>query len=77
MIFFLRYVKIGLAVLYADVAELADVQDLGSCVHDVQVRPLSSAPLRVFLYDLSISMRTLVFYVGIHIFSITVSSILN
>ena len=25
-------------------AELADVQDLGSCVHDVQVRPLSSAP---------------------------------
>ena len=44
MIFLLIYVTIDLAVSYADVAELADVQDLGSCVHDVQVRPLSSAP---------------------------------
>lgn len=30
----------------AGVAELADVQDLGSCVYDVQVQPLSPAPYR-------------------------------
>ena len=29
--------------MYADVAELADAPDLGSGVHDVQVRFLSSA----------------------------------
>ena len=33
--------KAGL--MYADVAELADALDLGSSVHDVQVRFLSSA----------------------------------
>ncbi len=32
--------------LYADVAELADVPDLGSGVFDVQVQPLSSAPTK-------------------------------
>ena len=31
-------------VLLAGVAELADVQDLGSCVFGVQVQVLSSAP---------------------------------
>ncbi len=33
MIFFLIYVIIDLAVSYADVAELADVQDLGSVLY--------------------------------------------
>ena len=33
MIFFLRYVKISLTVLYAGVAELADALDLGSVLY--------------------------------------------
>ena len=44
LIFYKIYGRIRLVIKFADVAELADVQDLGSCVHDVQVRPLSSAP---------------------------------
>ena len=31
-------------VIYADVVELADTQDLGSCADGVKVRVLSSAP---------------------------------
>ena len=33
-------------IFYADVVELADTQDLGSCAEGVKVRVLSSAPQR-------------------------------
>ena len=38
------YGRIRLVIKFADVAELADVPDLGSGVYDVQVQVLSSAP---------------------------------
>ena len=33
-----------MGLLYAGMAELADAQDLGSCILDVQVQVLLSAP---------------------------------
>ena len=38
-------------LISADVAKLAYAQDLGSCVSDVQVRPLSSAPEKDLNFD--------------------------
>ena len=52
------------AEVFADVAELADAPDLGSGAHGVQVQVLSSAPLWVFLKDLS-SNRTLFLFVNL------------
>ena len=40
----MKYDKIKLTLIYADVMELADMQDLGSCATGVQVQVLSSAP---------------------------------
>ena len=36
---------------YADMAELVDAQDLGSCTKSVQVRFLLSAPLELSIAD--------------------------
>ena len=40
------------ALLYADVAELADALDLGSSVYDVQVQVLSSALNQIYDIEL-------------------------
>ena len=48
MIFLLIYVTIDIAVSYADVAELADVQDLGSVLYVIL---LLITVLAVFIYE--------------------------
>ena len=58
--------KAGL--MYADVAELADAPDLGSGVHDVQVRFLSSAVAKARNSGLFYFVLYFVFYSISYIF---------